>query len=101
MHHISDTLKRVLIVEDNALFAKSLCTVLEQAGHEARVASNGRTALKMLLDFFPDLICVNIDLPLYTGAEFLNSYRMTTITPVPIIAFSGKSLASIEKSSRM
>ncbi|HLY25048.1 MAG TPA: response regulator [Aggregatilineales bacterium] len=100
MQHASNTLKRVLIVEDNLLFANSLGHVIELAGHEARTASNGRAALKLLFEFLPDLICLNIDLPLYTGAEFLNSYRMTTISPVPIIAFSEKSLSTVDKSTR-
>jgi two-component system, sensor histidine kinase and response regulator len=61
---------RVLVVEDNAVNQTYALRVLERAGHKARVASNGREALKIIeqeWDF--DLVLMDIEMPEMDGIE--------------------------------
>jgi PAS domain S-box-containing protein len=55
--------KRILVVDDNRVQAKSLGMLLEYSGHEVKVALDGPSALATLEDFVPDLALVDLGLP--------------------------------------
>lgn len=63
---------RVLIVDDQILFAESLKTVLEIRGESIEVvniASNGKEAIKMAGIYSPDLILMDIRMPEMDGVQ--------------------------------
>ena len=79
---------RVLAVEDDESVRMLYEAVLEEAGHEVRVAANGRDALAML-DWEPDLILVDLMLPIMDGYEFLRRLRsMPEGAHVPVVVLS-------------
>jgi CheY-like chemotaxis protein len=59
----------ILLVEDNADTAFSTALLLRLDEHEVRVVHDGRTALKALDDFAPDVVLLDIGLPGLDGWE--------------------------------
>lgn len=63
------TAARVLLVEDDALSLKLMRDVLEARGYAVDQATNGRDGLAMARQQVPDLIVMDIGLPLIDGVE--------------------------------
>lgn len=62
---------KVLIIEDEALMAKSIERVIRRAGYEVALAANGIEAGIMLERFKPDLITLDLQMPGMSGFEVL------------------------------
>jgi len=88
-----DTDKRILVVEDDDVFARLVSILLVKEGYHVMVAPDGLTALELLSQFQPHLICLDLYLPEVNGWEFLNQYTNQTSSPVPIIVFSARTVA--------
>lgn len=54
--------RRVLIVEDDTLLAALVTTSLEEAGFQVRSATSSQEARKLIKDFDPDLLLLDLDL---------------------------------------
>ena len=61
--------KRVLIADDEPNIVTSLEFLMEQAGYETRVATNGQEALDLAASFHPDLLLLDVMVPVYSGYE--------------------------------
>jgi PAS domain S-box-containing protein len=84
------TPRRVLIVDDNADAADSLCTLLQLSGHTARTAYRGSDALREISQFHPDVVLLDIGLPDISGYEVARRARAQNDGRCPIlIALSG------------
>lgn len=59
----------VLVVEDDVDTASSTATILERHGHEVQVAHDGPTALDAALERQPDVVLLDIGIPLLDGYE--------------------------------
>ena len=59
--------RRVLVVDDNVDSAEMLAVVLQQWGHEARMAHDGESALRDVESYRPDLVLLDIGLPGLSG----------------------------------
>ena len=55
--------KRILVVDDNHVQAKSLGILLGYGGHEVKVAHDGPSALSILESFVPDIALIDVGLP--------------------------------------
>jgi two-component system, chemotaxis family, chemotaxis protein CheY len=66
---------RVLIVEDDKFLRKALELFLEEAGFCGRSAENGRSALDEADRLVPDLILLDIEMPIMDGRSFARSYQ--------------------------
>ena len=69
--------RRVLIVDDNHDSAELLALVLEQQGHETRVAHDSAEAIPLAAQFRPNLAFLDIGLPGMDGYELLGVLRAT------------------------
>lgn len=67
--------RRVLVVDDNADAANTLCSILELFGHEVRCVYDGPSALSVADSFRPDLIFLDIGLPGMDGYEVARRLR--------------------------
>ena len=63
------TEKRVLIVDDNEDAANSLAMILSLDGHEVQSAYSGPQALEQVDSFDPDVVLLDIGLPVMDGYE--------------------------------
>lgn len=65
---------RILVVEDDQDLNKAYCIILRHEGHEVVNAFDGREALKQLKDFTPDLILLDLLMPVMGGLEFMQQW---------------------------
>lgn len=63
------TMKRILIVDDQALVLRVVKLGLEGGGYEVDTASNGLECLDKLRESLPDFLVTDIDMPQMTGKE--------------------------------
>jgi two-component system alkaline phosphatase synthesis response regulator PhoP len=68
-------MKRVLIAEDEPNIVLSLEFLLQEAGYEVLTAVNGAKALELAEAHRPDLIVLDVMLPLVNGYEVCRSIR--------------------------
>lgn len=79
--------KKVLVVEDNELNLKLFCDLLRAHDYDAEPVRDGREALARALDFAPDLIIMDIQLPHVSGLELIEQLKADeTLRAIPIMA---------------
>jgi len=66
---------RILLVEDYEVLAQMTTWALEIEGHEVRVAHDGPQAFKMVKDYIPDVVLMDIGLPGMSGYEICELMR--------------------------
>lgn len=62
---------RVLVVEDHRPIATLLTRLAERCGALVSQADNGRSALEMMREQRPDLVLLDLTMPVMTGQELL------------------------------
>jgi len=67
--------RTVLVVDDEPNIVLSLQFLIEQAGYEARVASDGEAALEAIAERKPDLVVLDVMLPKRDGFDVCQSIR--------------------------
>jgi CheY-like chemotaxis protein len=67
--------KRILVVDDSQVQAKSLSMLLELMGHEVRLAHDGPSALQISTEFLPDVALIDVGLPGMSGYEVARRIR--------------------------
>lgn len=68
--------KRILIVEDEADIREAMADALTQQGYEVLQAENGQIGFDMALAEKPDLILLDIVMPIMGGHETLRRLRL-------------------------
>jgi DNA-binding response OmpR family regulator len=82
-------LKRIVIIEDNALAANIYQSTLSRQGFNVEVATDGERGLAAVVTQKPDLILLDLMLPKIDGVELLRRIRGTEhLAAVPIIVIS-------------
>ena len=64
-------MKKVLLVDDDVLLRELLGLIVQKHGYELKKAENGLDAIPMVGSFQPDLIVLDILMPVMDGREFL------------------------------
>lgn len=67
--------KKILIADDEPNIVISLEFLMHHSGYQVKSASDGETALRLLAEFNPDLIILDIMLPLCNGFEVCQRIR--------------------------
>jgi CheY-like chemotaxis protein len=67
--------RRVLIADDNKDAADGLSLILRNMGHEVRTARDGLEALSAVAEFQPDVVLLDIGMPLLSGYEVARRIR--------------------------
>ncbi|AKM80485.1 TPA: response regulator [Candidatus Saccharibacteria bacterium] len=81
--------KKILIVEDEVTLSEAYYTLLKQAKYDVQVAHDGRDALEKLTTFEPDLILLDLRMPILDGVGFLREYDLIHEHPeVKVVVFS-------------
>jgi len=82
--------RRILVVDDNLSNAASLERLLRALGQEVYSAYDGRSALEMARQLQPDVVLLDIGLPLMDGYEVARLCRMEhRLERVTLVAISG------------
>lgn len=81
---------RVLVVDDNAEAAETLGALLEMAGHTLRIVHDGLQAVEEVPLLQPDVVLMDIGMPVMGGLEATRRIRAMSLTVRPfIIAITG------------
>ncbi len=67
--------RRILIADDNNDALESLATLLQLSGHEVFTATNGGTALQSVERHLPEVVLLDIGMPLLDGYEVAKRIR--------------------------
>ena len=82
--------RRVLVIDDNSDAAHALRFLLEQDGHDVRVATESLTGLELAREFRPDFLLLDIGLPKMSGYDIARSVRSDPqLSGVRIVAVTG------------
>ena len=79
----------ILIVEDEPELADIYQTLLANTGYNTTLAHNGKEALTVASKHEPDLILLDLRMPIMDGVEFLKQYDLKDKHPdVKVVVFS-------------
>jgi len=67
--------KKIMVVDDEENLLELVKTLLEQEGFEVITASSGKECLEKLKKVKPDLILLDVMMPMMTGREVLEKIR--------------------------
>ncbi len=82
--------KKVLIAEDDHNIAELLHLYLMKAGYEVMIASDGGKAWDYFRTFHPDLVLLDIMLPVMDGWAVCSKIRETAQTPIIMLTAKGE-----------
>ena len=82
--------RKVLIVEDDNNIAELLHLYLEKEGFETQVAPDGGKGVELYRSFHPELVLLDIMLPVMDGWSVLKKIRETDKTPVILLTAKGE-----------
>lgn len=89
MSNMTETHPNILVVEDDTSLNDAYKTILSAAGYTTKTAFNGEEALALTKEFEPDIIFLDLRMPVLDGIGFLREYQPKTNHPdVKIIVFS-------------
>ena len=82
---------KVLIAEDEETIVESLSFLMEKEGYDVSVATDGRTAISMIARDIPDMVLLDVMMPVCDGFEVVRAVRGDSNTrQVPIMMLTAK-----------
>jgi len=82
----------LLIVDDDAATRTLLTELFNANGYAVVLAENGEEALKQLLDYAPDLVVLDLQMPVMDGWRFRAAQQLlpnVRVSSVPIVILTG------------
>lgn len=83
--------RKIVLVDDNEMIRIALRSVLRTAGYEVvGEARNGATGLEMVERVRPDLVCLDVVMPVMNGIDTLLAIR-DRFPAIPVLMITGQS----------
>jgi len=82
--------RKVLIVEDDSNIAELLHLYLEKEGFETAVASDGGKGVELFRSFHPDLVLLDLMLPVMDGWSVCKKIREESNAPIIMLTAKGE-----------
>jgi CheY-like chemotaxis protein len=79
---------RILVVEDDDGIRDLVDLILSSAGYEVFTAPDGATALQVVARTRPDLVLLDMRMPIMDGWEFARRYRASREPHAPIVVLT-------------
>src|SRR5215212_7397723 len=76
---------RILLVEDEPSLAETVRYALDREGFDVEVATDGQSALDRFAAAAPDLIVLDLMLPVVSGLDVCRRIRATSTVPIVIV----------------
>jgi two-component system, OmpR family, response regulator VicR len=87
----------VLVVDDDRPVARMVAATLGLEGYDVLVAHDGKEALERVEAESPDVICLDLQMPVMDGREFFQELRRRgVLTPVVVLSAYGAEAAQLE-----
>lgn len=81
----------ILVVDDDMDVGDLLADMMRDEGHQVRVARNGREGFTIIRERRPDLVLLDVEMPMLTGPEM--AYAMflhdAGLEEIPVVLVSG------------
>ncbi|MGI8503659.1 MAG: response regulator transcription factor [Hassallia sp.] len=91
---MQESVKKILVIEDNAITRNLFLDGLQSEGFETIGANNGLTGIQLAQEHSPDLIICDIIMPDMDGYAVLSALRQEPITAIiPFIFLTGSNTA--------
>lgn len=88
---MSETTRKVLIVDDEPNIVTALEFLLKRSGYEVRLATNGAEALEQVEAFRPDVVLMDVMMPIKSGFEVCQRMReRPELAQIKIVMLSAK-----------
>jgi len=88
-------MQRILLVEDNEMNRDMLSRRLARKGYEVVLAVDGQSGVDMALTQAPDLVLMDMSLPILDGWEATRRLKADTATrQIPVIALTAHAMSS-------
>lgn len=86
---------RILIIEDNDMNRDMLSRRLIRRGYEVLIAVDGETGIEMAREHLPDLVLMDMSLPVIDGWEATRRMKADgSLAQIPIVALTAHAMAS-------
>lgn len=73
---------KILVVEDDKILSDAYVMILEREGHDVSTAFNGREALDRAAADEPEIILLDLLMPVMSGIEFLEKFELKKNHPL-------------------
>ncbi len=81
---------RVLIVDDDASILRLMCEILSHQGYRFETAANGLEAISKVKEFSPDLIFMDVRMPVMDGYDALKKIKADeAVCHIPVVMVTG------------
>ena len=91
-------MKKILLVEDNEMNRDMLTRRLERKGYEVVIAVDGQAGVDMASSSNPDIILMDLSLPVIDGWEATRQIKANPATQsIPVIALTAHAMAGDEQ----
>ena len=91
-------MSKILVVEDNEMNRDMLSRRLERKGFEVVVAVDGQAGVEMAASSTPDIILMDLSLPVIDGWEATRQIKADPATQsIPVIALTAHAMAGDEQ----
>jgi two-component system cell cycle response regulator DivK len=98
---MDSTMSKILLVEDNEMNRDMLTRRLERKGFEVVIAIDGQAGVDMASSVNPDIILMDLSLPVMDGWEATRQIKADTATQgIPVIALTAHAMAGDEQKAR-
>jgi CheY-like chemotaxis protein len=89
---------RILIAEDQPDNREILARRLERKGHEIHIAENGAQAVEIAPRVMPDLVLMDVSMPIMSGVEATRRIKtMPETAAIPVIVLTAHALPSVRE----
>ncbi len=86
-------MSRILVVDDHELNLQLTCITLEMVGHEMLVASNGKEAIEICEREPPDLVLMDLRMPVMDGENAMQHLKSSDRTRrIPVVALTASAM---------
>ena len=91
--------KKILVVEDDLKIATALAIRLEAAGYQTVIAPDGFQGLQLVLGGRPDLIVMDIWMPVGIGFSVAQRLQSLGLAGIPIIFITASKLPGLKEAA--
>ena len=84
-------MKKILVIEDDRLARASMVTALRRNGYDVLDAADGEAGLQLAFSLRPDIVLIDVNLPVKNGFEVLKGLRARAETAaMPVVLMTGE-----------
>src|ERR1700723_4414360 len=85
---VKNSMSKVLIVEDDKDLNHAYSLILNHFGYKVETAFNGEETLKKNTKFKPDIILLDLLMPIMGGLEFLKQFKKNPANKAKVLIFT-------------